>query len=144
MQVHPLTDMLDKYGAGLGMATQELVRSSDIGVHAILLCPLYRPDALECRIITTEDGFAAVPEGGTESIMGYGRADAAFAPATYGLAPCMCCEGERWRLIVPLLYVEAWRDIMRIVAELLIRDVVRDPSRYCANDIEATKALPTS
>lgn len=135
MQEHPLAAKLAETEFKPIVATSDMATGL-AGIGVVLAGLLYRPKNLVGRVREgSNDCVVLVPSNPDVTLTGYGDDPRCqFDPATYGLQPCRCCRGERWRLAVSLLYAPGLECIGDDVLPLLSTDLMVRPSQYCLRD----------
>jgi hypothetical protein len=137
MDSHPAEQAFTLALPKVKLATVDMLVSQPNGVHIVRLYPLDQPDCMELSLTGNVEAVIPKPVGDTKTLASLGPCYEAMSPSLYGLAPCGCCVGTRWRIIISVIYIREWQDYIPQIAEVFGRHVLMNFRRYCLRDLEA-------
>lgn len=141
MSLHPLTVAgMTEEESGLSLATRQMAEQPG-GVRVLLVSPRNMPEVIDCTLHVTDGKVEVRPAGDTRGVAGIGEDAYAQHLGSYGLAPCPCCPGDRWRIVLPIVHNEATLKLLDVLALLVGESIKQHPERYCLRDLRALTTL---
>lgn len=141
MSLHPLTVAgMTEEESGLSLATRQMAEQPG-GVRVLLVSPRNEPDVIDCTLHVIDGKAEVRPAGGTLGVAGIGEDAFAQHLGSYGLAPCPCCPGDRWRVVLPIVYNAVALTMLDVLALLVGGSIQQHPEQYCLRDLQALSTL---
>lgn len=141
MTLHPLTVAgMTAEECGIELATRQMAERPG-GIRVLMLSPRNNPDVIDCTLHVIDGKVEIRPAGDTLGVVGLGDDAYAQHPGSYGLAPCPCCDGDRWRVMLPVVYDKAVWEVLDYLGLFLSMSVNKQPELYCLKDRQALSAM---